>query len=235
MLMRLDTNATLSPQCGRAAGPATEVEKEKTLALRKFNANIEGFKEGSKEFLAALQIYNDEIKAIDDAEAERKKKYQDDLNKSGLESINQFYDAQIIALKEKNAAQSVIDAAETQRLQDLIAANAAIFGEGSQQEIDARLKLYDFKKGLQDKEAENSKKLQDQEEEARKKSLDDENNAIAQRYSLAASGFAQPEKGVVVAYHRDRGEPFDQQTNQDVPNLFNCIYQSCEEFIYCFT
>ena len=169
----------------------TEVEKEKTLALRKFNANIEGFKEGSKEFLAALKIYNDEIKAIDDAEAERKKKYQDDLNKSGLESINQFYDAQIIALKEKNAAQSVIDAAETQRLEDLIAANAAIFGEGSQQEIDARLKLYDFKKGLQDKEAENSKKLQDQEEEARKKSLDDENNAIAQRYSLAASGFAQ--------------------------------------------
>ena len=38
-----------------------------------------------------------------------------------------------------------------------------------------------------------------------------------------------------VAYCRDRGEPFDQQTNQSVPNLFNCIYQSGEEFIYCFT
>jgi hypothetical protein len=47
--------------------------------------------------------------------------------------------------------------------------------------------------------------------------------------------FAQPEKGVVVAYHRDRGEPFDQQINQSVPNLFNCIYQSCEELTYCFT
>jgi hypothetical protein len=47
--------------------------------------------------------------------------------------------------------------------------------------------------------------------------------------------FAQPEKGVVVAYHRDRGEPFDQQINKSVPDLFNCIYQSGEEFIYCFT
>jgi hypothetical protein len=47
--------------------------------------------------------------------------------------------------------------------------------------------------------------------------------------------FAQPEKGVVVAYHRDRDEEFDQQINQSVPDLFNCIYQSGEEFIYCFT
>ena len=47
--------------------------------------------------------------------------------------------------------------------------------------------------------------------------------------------FNLPQEDVVVAYHRDRGEPFDQQTNQDVSNLFNCIYQSSEEFIYCFT
>jgi hypothetical protein len=37
------------------------------------------------------------------------------------------------------------------------------------------------------------------------------------------------------AYHRDRNEEFSQQTNKSVPDLFNCIYQSGEEFIYCFT
>ena len=47
--------------------------------------------------------------------------------------------------------------------------------------------------------------------------------------------FAQPEKGVVVAYHRDRDEEFDQKTNQSVSDLFNCIYQTSEELIYCFT
>jgi hypothetical protein len=30
-------------------------------------------------------------------------------------------------------------------------------------------------------------------------------------------------------------EEFDQQINQSVPDLFNCIYQSGEEFTYCFT
>lgn len=37
------------------------------------------------------------------------------------------------------------------------------------------------------------------------------------------------------AYHRDRNEEFSQQTNKSVPDLFNCVYQSSEEFIYCFT
>lgn len=166
----------------------TEVEKEKTLALRKFNANIEGFQEGSQEFLAALKIYNDEIKSIDAAEADRKKKYQEDLNKSGLEAINQFYDAEIVALKEKNAEQTQIDAAETQRLQDLIAANAAIFGEGSQQEIDARLKLYDFKKDLREKEDAELKKAQDKKAENDKKELDRELAAVQQRYAAAIQG-----------------------------------------------
>lgn len=166
----------------------TEVEKEKTLALRKFNANIEGFKEGSKEFVAALKIYNDEIKAIDDEEAERKKKYQDDLNKSGLDSINKFYDAQILALKEKNAEQSIIDATETQRLEDLVNATNAIYGEGSQQEIDARLKLYDFKKGLSEKEEADIKKARDKKNEDDKKDIEKELAAIQQRYSAAIQG-----------------------------------------------
>ena len=44
--------------------------------------------------------------------------------------------------------------------------------------------------------------------------------------------FSNPEGGVTVAYHRDRGEEFDQQTHESVVSFFK---GDIEEFGYLFT
>ena len=44
--------------------------------------------------------------------------------------------------------------------------------------------------------------------------------------------FNKPEDGVTIAYHRDRGEEFSQQTHKSVPDFFK---GDIEEFGYLFT
>jgi hypothetical protein len=47
--------------------------------------------------------------------------------------------------------------------------------------------------------------------------------------------FNSPEKGVTVAYHRDRKEDLMQKLYLGVEDLYECGFSSGEEYVYCLT
>jgi hypothetical protein len=47
--------------------------------------------------------------------------------------------------------------------------------------------------------------------------------------------FNSPEKGVTVAYHRDRKEDLMQKLYLSVEDLYECGFNSGEEYVYCLT
>jgi hypothetical protein len=82
----------------------SEIEQQKILALRRFNANIEGFKEGSAEYLAALKIYIDEVDKLNKEQTE-KEQAELDARKAAREKF--IEDSK--AITDKEIADTIAD------------------------------------------------------------------------------------------------------------------------------
>lgn len=44
-----------------------------------------------------------------------------------------------------------------------------------------------------------------------------------------------PKDGIVRAYHRDRGEDFNSKSYDNIEELFDHGFDTCEEYVYCYT
>lgn len=144
----------------------TEVEKAKILAQRKFDASVEGFKEGSKEYIAAQKIFNEEVAKIDaDAEAKAKElrdkqaKEREDYQKTLQDNITKANEAyfksrefQILnSGKSEIEIQKELDALMLEQLQSNIDQQNAIYGENSSEVLSAEIELTKKKKEIYDK------------------------------------------------------------------------------------
>jgi hypothetical protein len=132
----------------------TEVERAEILAKRKFTASVKGFKEGSKEYLAAEKLFNDEVRIAQEKAATEEKSRKEKEQADAIKATDDYYKKQQVALVGNNEALAQL---EIERLQAQID-NAKQFGQST---VDLELQLAQKKKEIKDKEVEDTKKAEE--------------------------------------------------------------------------
>jgi hypothetical protein len=132
----------------------TEVQKAEILAKRKFEANIKGFKQGSKEYLAAEKLFNDEVRIAQEKAAADRKAIADKEIADTVKSTDDFYKGEQLKNVGNNEALAQL---EVQRLEAQLQ-NARDYGQST---VDLELQLAQKKKEIKDKEVEDTKKAEE--------------------------------------------------------------------------
>jgi hypothetical protein len=144
------------------------VERAEILAKRKFKASIKGFKEGSREYLAAEKLFNDEVRIAQEKAAAEEKSRKEELaafykqaaadqqaliNKEfadTLKSTDEFFKSEQLKYIDNNEALAQL---EVQRLETQLQ-NAKDYGQFT---IDLELEIAKKKKEIKEKEVEEQK------------------------------------------------------------------------------
>lgn len=181
----------------------TEVEKAKILAERKFKASTEGFKQGSKEYLAAQKIFNEEVAKIDSDAAEKQKakdekdakdreEFQKTLQENILKANEAYYKSRELQIlnsgKTQEQIQKDLDALQLEMLQANIESQQAINGENSAEVIAAELALAQKKKEIYDKDAANKKSAEEAKIDVQEKILQATYDSLAALQGILKEG-----------------------------------------------
>jgi hypothetical protein len=149
----------------------TEVERAEILAKRKFTASVKGFKEGSKEYLAAEKLFNDEVRIAQEKAATEEKSRKEKEQADAIKATDDYYKKQQVALIGNNEALAQL---EVERLQAQIN-NAKQFGQST---VDLELQLAQKKKEIYDADKKAKEDSEKAKQEAQMATLNEAANAI---------------------------------------------------------
>jgi hypothetical protein len=149
----------------------TEVERAEILAKRKFTASVKGFKEGSKEYLAAEKLFNDEVRIAQEKAATEEKSRKEKEQADAIKATDDYYKKQQTALIGNNEALAQL---EIERLQAQID-NAKQFGQST---VDLELQLAQKKKEIYDADKKAKEDSEKAKQEAQMATLNEAANAI---------------------------------------------------------
>jgi len=158
----------------------TEVERAEILAKRKFTASVKGFKEGSKEYLAAEKLFNDEVRIAQEKAATEEKSRKEKEQADAIKATDDYYKKQQVALVGNNEALAQL---EVERLQAQIN-NAKQFGQST---VDLELQLAQKKKEIYDAD----KKAKEDSEKAKQEAQIDTLKAAASAISALGGLFKE--------------------------------------------
>jgi hypothetical protein len=148
-----------------------EVERAEILAKRKFTASVKGFKEGSKEYLAAEKLFNDEVRIAQEKAATEEKSRKEKEQADAIKATDDYYKKQQTALVGNNEALAQL---EVERLQSQIN-NAKQFGQST---VDLELQLAQKKKEIYDADKKAKEDSEKAKQEAQMATLNEAANAI---------------------------------------------------------
>jgi hypothetical protein len=149
----------------------TEVERAEILAKRKFTASVKGFKEGSKEYLAAEKLFNDEVRIAQEKAATEEKSRKEKEQADAIKATDDYYKKQQVALIGNNEALAQL---EVERLQAQIN-NAKQFGQST---VDLELQLAQKKKEIYDADKKAKEDSEKAKQEAQMATLNEAVNAV---------------------------------------------------------
>ena len=159
----------------------TEVERAEILAKRKFTANVKGFKEGSKEYLAAEKLYNDEVRIAQEKAATEEKSRKEKEQADAIKATDDYYKKQQVALVGNNEALAQL---EVQRLEAQLE-NAKKFGQST---VDLELQLAQKRKEIGDKQKEDEKRKEEAIQSIRMSGLQGASDALNALSGLMKEG-----------------------------------------------
>jgi len=159
----------------------TEVERAEILAKRKFTANVKGFKEGSKEYLAAEKLFNDEVRIAQEKAATEEKSRKEKEQADAIKATDDYYKKQQVALVGNNEALAQL---EVQRLEAQLE-NAKKFGQST---VDLELQLAQKRKEIGDKQKEDEKRKEEAIQSIRMSGLQGASDALNALSGLMKEG-----------------------------------------------